>query len=410
MNIINDFNIVVIGAGPAGCQCARILAKLGYKILLVEQHKTFEKNDFSSAATPQETIKNFNLPETVVGSYWQKISIVTTNINHTWTSQKTLGAVLNFAKLREFLAGEVEAYKGKVWMGCRYIRHFQEDGKTIVEIRRFGGEKIVVSTEVLVDATGYARAVMYEKKSSQPEFLAGVGIEYLIEVEPREYDKYANNLIFLLGHKWMPKGYSWIFPMEAEKQRLKIGVARCNLEHKQIVETKSMRWYLELLIQDYMKLEKYKLIDIHGSTMKYSVGLKDIYYQDNVIAIGDAVSSINILGGEGIRHGMTNAEIASKYIQKYLQKRLYNFRPYQKEIQRRYAIKWNICEQMARKKYIQDSDESIDRVVKYLKSFTVEDMMNILFEYNFQKLYKGLGKYIQRKLKLVWQQFSNFFN
>ena len=47
-----------------------------------------------------------------------------------------------------------------------------------------------------------------------------------------------------------------------------------------------------------MKLEKYKLIDIHGSTVKYSVGLKDIYYQDNVIAIGDAVSTINILGGE----------------------------------------------------------------------------------------------------------------
>lgn len=68
-----------------------------------------------------------------------------------------------------------------------------------------------------------------------------------------------------------------------------------------------MRWYLELLIQDYMKLETYKLIDIHGSTMKYSAGLKDIYYQDNVLAIGDAVSSINIFGGEGIRHGMENA-------------------------------------------------------------------------------------------------------
>ena len=93
----------------------------------------------------------------------------------------------------------------------------------------------------------------------------------------------------------MPKGYSWIFPMEAEKQRLKIGVARFNLEHKQIVETKPMRWYLKLLIQDYMKLEKYKLIDVHGSTVKYSVGLKDIYYQDNVIAIGDAVSTLSLI-------------------------------------------------------------------------------------------------------------------
>ncbi|MGB3508325.1 MAG: NAD(P)/FAD-dependent oxidoreductase [Microcoleaceae cyanobacterium] len=409
MNSKNDFNVVVIGAGPAGCQCARTLAKLGRKVLLVEQHETFNKNDFSSAATPQETLDKFNLPETVVGSYWQNISIVTTNVNHTWESSKRLGAVLNFAKLREFLAGEVENYGGKVWMGCRYIRHFPEGGKTIVEMRRFGGEKITVSTEILVDGTGPARAVMYDKKSSQPQFLTAAGIEYLIEVEPREYEKYANDLIFLLGHKWMPKGYSWIFPMEAKKQRLKIGVARLNLEHKQIVDTKSMRWYLELLIKDYMKLDQYQLIDSHGSTVRYSVGLKDIYYQDNIIAIGDAVSTINMLGGEGIRHGMDNAEIASKYIEKYLDQHLSSFRPYQREMQRRYAIKWNISEQMGRRRYMQDSDELIDKGVNYLKSLTIEDMMNIFFVYNFQKFYKGLGKYIQRKLKLGWQKISNFF-
>ncbi|RQH15600.1 NAD(P)/FAD-dependent oxidoreductase [Okeania hirsuta] len=408
MNNRNDFNVVVIGAGPAGCQCARSLAKLGRKVLLVEQHETFNKNDFSSAATPQETLDKFDLPETVVGSYWQKISIVTTNVNHTWASPKILGAVLNFAKLREFLAGEVESYGGKVWMGCRYTKNFQEEGKTVVEMRRFGGEKFTVSTEVLVDATGPARAVMYDKKSGQPQFLTAAGIEYLIEVEGREYEKYAKDLIFFLGHKWMPKGYSWIFPMEPEKHRLKIGVARFNLEHKQIVETKSMRWYLELLIKDYMKLEEYELIDSHGSTVRYSVGLKDIYYQDNIIAIGDAVSTINMLGGEGIRHGMDNAEIASKYIEKYLDQRLSSFRSYQREMQRRYAIKWNISEQMGRRRYMQDSDELIDKGVNYLKSLTVEDMMNILFVYNFQKLYKGLGKYLQRKIKLGWQKVQAF--
>lgn len=49
-------------------------------------------------------------------------------------------------------------------------------------MRRFDGEKFAVSTEVLVDATGAARAVMYDKKSSQPQFLTATGIEYLIEV------------------------------------------------------------------------------------------------------------------------------------------------------------------------------------------------------------------------------------
>ena len=79
-------------------------------------------------------------------------------------------------------------------------------------------------------------------------------------------------------------------------------------------------------------------------------------------------------------------------------------------MQRRYAIKWNISEQMLRRRYMQDSDESIDKGVKYLKSLTIEDMMNILFEYNFQKLYKGLGKYLQHKVKLVRQKINNLFS
>ena len=53
---------------------------------------------------------------------------------------------------------------------------------------------------------------MYEKEKDKPDFLSGTGIEYLIEVEPEIYNKYSGDLILFVGDKWMPKGYSWIFP------------------------------------------------------------------------------------------------------------------------------------------------------------------------------------------------------
>ena len=77
---MKSFDVVVVGAGPAGGQCARLLAKSGNKVLLVEQHEDFYKNDFSSAATPLETLEKFDLPEEVVGTFWKKIVIVTTNL------------------------------------------------------------------------------------------------------------------------------------------------------------------------------------------------------------------------------------------------------------------------------------------------------------------------------------------
>lgn len=394
---MQSFDVVVVGAGPAGGHCARLLAKSGHNVLLVEQHENFYKNDFSSAGTPLETLERFDLPQEVVGSFWHKLVIVTTNISQTWEAPETLGAVLNFAKFREFLAREVQTYGGNVWLGCRYVSHEQDKNGTLVELRKRGSDPITVRTRVLVDATGPARAVMYAKESEKPAFLKPAGIEYLIEVGEEDYNKYANALIFFLGHKWMPKGYSWIFPME--RNRLKVGAASYREDHVLITHTESIKYYIELLIQDYIQPENYKIIDIHGSTIHYSSGLNDIYYRDNLIAIGDAVSTVNALGGEGIRHGMYGAEIACKHIQNYLTNKCLDFKCYQREMHRTFAAQWNLSEKIGMKRYLVDSDEKIDWGVAYLSSLTIQDMMDILFYYKFEKLSKGLAGYLFRKLR-----------
>ncbi|MEY3867044.1 MAG: hypothetical protein RLZZ338_935 [Cyanobacteriota bacterium] len=401
---MQDFDVVIIGAGPAGGHCARVLAKLGYQVLLVEQHESFSENDFSSAGTPIDTLDRFNLPQDVIGSLWHKIVVVTTKVEKTWESTKTLGAVLSFARLRAFLAQDVKANGGDVWLGCRYISYEKQEGKTIVSLKtRSRSSVIQVRTKVLVDGTGFARAVMYNKESEKPPFLSGTGIEYLIEVAPEVYQKYADSLVFFLGHKWMPKGYSWIFPMEGN--RLKVGAGKINVEHQVVEETQPLRRYIEMIITDYLHIKEgdYQIIDIHGSTLKYSSGLNDIYYRDNTIAIGDAVSTVNFLGGEGIRHGMYGAEIAVKYIEKYLKNEIGDFSEYQKEMLREFGQKWNISERLAIKKYTQDTDDLIEKAVAYLSALKAEDIMDLMFYYKFEKISKGLGKYIKGKLSIWWE-------
>lgn len=402
---MKSFDVVVVGAGPAGGQCARLLAKSGYNVLLTEQQENFYKNDFSSAATPIEILERFDLPKEVVASTWQKLVIVTTNINRSWESTKVLGSVLNFAKLRKFLASEVEASGSEVWLGYRYINYSQENGKTLVTFKQRGGDIVTVSTRLLVDATGPARAVMHNKHSNKPAYLEGTGIEYLIEVAEEDYDNYANALIFFLGHKWMPKGYSWIFPMEKEKNRLKVGAAYLRSEHKIVERTEAIRYYIELIIKEYIKPKEYTIVDVHGSTLKYSLGLNDIYYKDNILAIGDAVSTVNFLGGEGIRHAMHSAEIACKHINNYLNNQKVDFINYQKEMHKVFAPKWDLSARMGMRRYLVDSDEKIDKGVAYLSPLRVEDMMDILFYYKFEKLSKGLRAYLIRKIRSLVEGF-----
>ena len=403
---LKSFDIVVVGAGPAGGHCARILAKSGRQVLLAEQNDNFNKNDFSSAATPLETLSQFDLPESVIGNFWHKLTIETSKVSQTWESPQNLGVVLNFAKFRAFLASEVKGNGSEVWLGCRYIKHSQVNGETIVEFKQLSDGKIIqVSAKVLVDATGFARAVMYEKENDKPDFLSGTGIEYLIEVESEVYDKYANNLIFFLGDKWMPKGYSWIFPME--QNRLKVGAGRIFLDPKTVKNLEPLKKYIYLLIDEYLKSKSYKIIDKHGSTLKYSQGLKDIYCQDNIIAIGDTVSTVNFLGGEGIRHGMDGAEIAGKYIQQYLDGKISDFRGYETEMHRKFDQKWHISERLAVRKYIDDvNDVLTDKTIDYLKYMKTEDVMDILFEYKFEKISRGLGGYLIRKMQGFIQKFG----
>jgi flavin-dependent dehydrogenase len=116
------YDVVIVGGGPAGGQCARELSQKGIKVLLVERYKSFEENNFSSAGMTLDPLTEFNLPDSVVGSYWKNFVIQCTKDEYRWDAQENKGAVLDFGKLRQFLADESIKFGGEVLMGCRYVK------------------------------------------------------------------------------------------------------------------------------------------------------------------------------------------------------------------------------------------------------------------------------------------------
>lgn len=401
---MQQFDVVVVGCGPAGGQCARQLTQAGWRVLLLERYQNFEKNSFSSAGTPIATLETFNLPETVVGSFWHQLAIVTSHKQGHWQSEHPLGCVLDFTKLRQFLAEQVKAYGGEVWLGTRYLHHVETAAGAIVTLRNnLLNQEIVVQTQVLVDATGPARMVMDRQREPRSDLINGLGVEYLVEVSPAIYQTYASTLTFFLGYDWIPAGYSWVFPMEAN--RLKVGSGILNAPHHIVPEVEPLKVYIQRVIDRHIQPGSYQLIDIHGATVRYSSGLQDTYSQGRTIAIGDAVSTINFLGGEGIRHAMLSGNIAAQYIQRYLRREIQHFDAYREEMHRIFLTQWNRSEKLGLKKYLQDSDELVDRVVDYLRPMSLEDVVDVLFYYKFEKVAKNLWSYIWRKLQQRWRDF-----
>ncbi|MCY7277111.1 MAG: NAD(P)/FAD-dependent oxidoreductase, partial [Phormidesmis sp. CAN_BIN44] len=121
---------------------------------------------------------------------------------------------------------------------------------------------------------------------------------------------------------------------------------------------------------------------------------------------GDTVSTINFLGGEGIRHAMLSSEIACRYIQEYLDEQRSNFDDYQKEMHQTFLAKWKVSEKLGMKKYLEDADSLVDKVVSYLEPMKLEDIVDVLFYYKFEKVSKGFWSYLLRKVRSLFKPFK----
>ena len=400
--MIESFDVIVVGGGPAGGQTARQLTKAGHKVLLAERYSSFEDNNFSSAGMTLEPLTEFNLPEKVVGRYWKNLVIQCSKDAYTWTSNEAKGVVLDFGRLRQFLADESVENGGKVLMGHRYAKKtLQDDGVLVDFIDSKTSKNIQFKTKLLVDATGPVRKVMYDNKDDQPMMVLGSGIEYLIKVSQEIYDQYKDDLVFFLGHKWALKGYSWIFPME--NRILKVGAGKVHIEAKDQDKTnKTTKKLTEKVIKDYLKTDDYEIIDVHGGTLRYSPSIRDTFYKDRVVAVGDAVSTVNPLGGEGIRYAMQSANLACEYIDDFLKTGKNNFKSYRKKWRSKNLLKWQICEVSSKRVYIKYTDEQIENRMRfYHQTADFDEILNALFYFRFRKILLRIFQVYKVKLSYM---------
>ncbi len=403
--MIKSYDVVVVGGGPAGGQTSRNLAKRGYNVLLVERYPSFDDNNFSSAGMTLKPLDEFDLPDSIIGSYWKDITIQCTGKGYDWKGKTNKGVVLDFGKLKQFLADETIANGSDVLLGHKYLSKQVGEEDILVDLQKAKSSELVqVRTKLLVDATGPLRKVIYDTKEEQPEMYLGSGTEYLIEVDQKTYDQFKDRLVFFLGHKWAIKGYSWIFPME--NKILKVGAGKTHLRSKDQDETdKTTKKITEQIIKEYIKSEDYKLLDVHGGILRYSEGLKDLFYHNKVVGVGDAVSAINPRGGEGIRYAMQSADLACEYIDQFLKTGKDNFDAYRKIWRKRKLFKWRLSEVSARRMYSKYSDQQVEnRVAFFHKNFSIDVLIDSLFNFKYNQIFSRIFQLIALKIQYSFKK------
>ncbi len=391
--------VLVVGAGPAGGELARQLARAGVDVLLVDRLADLSQAAFSSAALPLEAVAEFALPSQVVAARWRGWQLVGPGDQpRQWWADQPLGAVLDFGALRQWLASEAQAWGARVELGWRALACRQDRNGAITELVDGRGARRQVRSGWVVDATGERRCLIGEPQVAGDPLVSGLGVEWLLQVQPGQWRVWADRLSFFLGSRWVGQGYGWVFPMAPGQ--LKLGVCRLQADrpagssgpkaNPPWARLAPLGQELQQLLW-FCGLEQALVLDRHGGRIRSTVRRREIHRRGRVLALGDAVSTANLLGGEGIRHALSSARVlAPLLLEACRSAQAAPLRAYPLLLRRALGWRWSLSGRLARRTWLGlgpdgGGDARLERLLRGLETARAEDLSALLFRYRFER-------------------------
>ena len=299
-----DFDVVVVGGGPAGSSAARIASKNGCTVALIEKEKEIAETVRTSGVTWISDIEEFGIPNECYNPI-KKFSFYSPKNSVTISDNIAKAAVLDVRKTYRFLAKRAESSGSKVFTSTNVSGILKNSlGKCVGVIAKSQDKHIQFKAKIVIDASGFASVVARELGHVKQWKRYGVGAEFEVKTEKLEYD----NWWLMVGQEYSPAGYAWIFPTSKNTARVGVGIGKPDSDVDPTVRLNELIDNKMGPIKDLGKIEKiefhYGLIPNEGLTRK------TVY--DNLILVGDSAGQANPLVLEGIRYAIRFGEVAGK--------------------------------------------------------------------------------------------------
>jgi flavin-dependent dehydrogenase len=151
-----------------------------------------------------------------------------------------------------------------------------------------------------------------------------------------------------------------------------------------------------------------KVLDRHGGLVRSSISRREPHQRGRLIGLGDAVSTANLLGGEGIRHALTaSRELAPLLLETLERERRGQhgrhldgpLRRYPKLLGRALGWRWVPSGRIARRTWLSlagpRGDRRLQSVLRGLeRGASAEDLSALLFDYRFERYGLKLVPYL----------------
>jgi digeranylgeranylglycerophospholipid reductase len=304
MRSVSD--VVVIGGGPCGSFAAAKLAKLGFNVVVLEEHAEIGVPSHCAGHLSISGLKRLGLyplpSEVVENTFHGAVFHSPIDKRFSVRFESAVTCAVNRALFDKHLAEMAEGAGARYCMSTRAESLIIEENIVRGVTAKENGKNGRYSASIVIDAEGVSSTIL--RQAGLPALnrcMVVNGVEAEVEnVEGVEPDMVE----VFLGDDYAPGFYAWLMPKH--DGNAKVGLA---------AKVGSPKKLLQKLMTKHpvasKKLSKARILQIafHPITLGGPISKP---YSSGFLAIGDAASQVKSTTGGGVIFGMTCAKVAAE--------------------------------------------------------------------------------------------------
>jgi digeranylgeranylglycerophospholipid reductase len=375
--IKNQYDVVVIGAGPAGSTTARFAAENGARVLLLERDREPGIPVRCAEGVSHHGLKKFIEPDKKwIASRIDVAELVAPDGSSTKMYRNGTGYILE-RRLFDAALCNLACEQGTELLTKANAIGLAFEGKEIKGVHfQYLGEEKEVLCNIVIGADGIESRV--GRWAGIKTALRLDDLDTCVQYTVADIAIEPNTCRFYFGNQISPGGYVWVFPKSANTANIGIGIAG------HFAEKKGPKAYLDEFIARHYPDGKITYTVCGG--VPTAATLQDIVL-DNLMLVGDAAHQVNPITGGGIIQAMIAGKIAGTVAGKAVQEKRFD-----KKFLKAYAKEWNDVLGNSQKvmyslkeKFMNMTDDRFNHLVNFCNSIPKE-------EFTVAKLFKNAVK------------------
>ena len=318
------FDVIVVGAGTAGCLAARTTAEAGLNICLIERKPREEIGEkICGDALGEHHLKTLGLEKPQGGELEKRIEgikIYSPDLKTVFTvaSEDFVGYILNRRLFGQWLLKKA-LNKGATFMESTACLEpiFEKDFVTGISAKNMKtGEQMELKGKIVLDASGFVGVIRHKlpKRMGIDRDVANEDVEacYREIRQLKQGTEDTEHCAIYLNQKATPGGYAWIFPKNGTKVNVGLGICM-----RGKFPNPKEQLYNHVLTKP---LFEGSLLLSGGAWYDPTRRPLDNMVSNGVAVLGDAACLVNPIHGGGIGPSMLSGYLAGKTVIEALEK------------------------------------------------------------------------------------------